>query len=144
MGRNPLWEPPAFIQVDVHLLGKGSLKRVFKRRLNRGVIATTDTGDENTNCPVWRLLFGSLEVAEDSSFVNLIHHNAVWRGGITGSTCSWGHKHRNLALHVKESRIRDSKTWSRVSRESDLRTTALARASRICRIPNDVQSPKTQ
>jgi hypothetical protein len=43
-----------------------------------------------------------------------------------------GYKHGDLALQVGESRIWDSKTWSCVPLESDLRMTALTRTSRNC------------
>jgi hypothetical protein len=54
-------------------------------------------------------------------------------GGITGTSCPWGYKYGNLALQVGESRIRDSKIWSWVPRDSDPRITTLARASSNCK-----------
>jgi hypothetical protein len=42
-------------EADVHLLGNGSL-----------VSAATDTRDQQTNCSVWWLLFGYLEVIKES------------------------------------------------------------------------------
>jgi hypothetical protein len=83
-----------------------------------------------TNCSRWWPLFGSSEVINGEHLKTLSREMIPCGGGVE-------YLHRSPASRRRRrkerSRIRDSKIWSRVPRDSDSRMTALLRTSSNCK-----------
>jgi hypothetical protein len=132
---NPLWEPPTFIQAEIHLMGSGSTIRYPRKQIGKHILEVTQSTVRPSLLSSQR--FGSHVSVTTNGFHGYAQACTSIRSRadkkkafnpVLGdiNTGTWPSR-------LGKSRIWDSKSWSWVPRGSDLRMTTLARTIRNCK-----------
>jgi hypothetical protein len=139
-----LWEPPTFIQSEVHLLGNGSIIRYPRKQIGKHILEVTQStvGPPLLSTQQFgkHIFVTTNNLYRYAQATNDFHGYALAYTGIRSCAeqqQTGEYLHRNPSSRRRrrkgKTRIWDSKIWSRVPRDLDPRMTALARTSSNCK-----------